>query len=291
LFIDVVQNKAQIKKQLVSYFSQKGNERKIEITLSKNMCDVNSEPSGITLLISDVTEREQNVVNTKKMSLGFVVHMSLICVYVFIYAFFQFLFPDNFPRGIFIYVIYVMAIVYTAVFFHFLSLNSLKQTFLINKKKMLNDCLKALLFALGVAGLILLAKYLIIQNNPNAFPSELPFYNFDRLIPGKTLAPVYLVSCFFQEVMIHVLVQDNLGNIFDAEKNKQKKQAYSILLTSLFFTAFHIPYGFIMMLVCLVFMTLMCLYYNKCRNIWSCSIIHIILGEVVAATGIWMVNL
>ena len=173
-------------------------------------------------------------------SLGFVVHMSLVCVYILIYAAFLFFFPTDFPRGIFIYVTYVMAILYTVVFYHYLSLNSLKQTFLINKKKMLNDCLKALVFSLGVSGLILLAKYLMIQNNPNAFPSDLPFYNFDRLIPGKTLAPVYLISCFFQEILIHVLVQDNLRNIFDAEKNERKKQGYSILLTSLFFTAFHI---------------------------------------------------
>lgn len=48
LFIDVVQNKAKIKKQLVSYFPQK--ERKIEITLSKNISDVDSEPSGLLCL-------------------------------------------------------------------------------------------------------------------------------------------------------------------------------------------------------------------------------------------------
>lgn len=86
---------------------------------------------------------------------------------------------------------------------------------------------------------------------------------------------------FFQEVLARKVAQETMEEIFVGSRGS----IIAIFISSVMFGVLHLHYGFLFMVGCSLYLTVLEFYYRKNRNIWNCVILHLVLGEMFIGFG------
>lgn len=280
--IDAVCEPDRIISKKINYWYESG-ENKCFLVKTSVIKDEENQKQGVTFLISDITEDEEQKRRIHDLTVNFVLFIGLLCSYVFFYAMTKFVWGNSFPKTLYNWVIMVISFVLT-VFLSYSTSKKFSFAFLkVGKDKIKHDMKFVLGFCLGITVLMIGLKLLLMYCIPGIFPPNKPLFNYYRFLPsGMTVAhSLYFLTSFFQEVLARKVAQETMEEIFVGPKGS----IIAIFVSSIMFGVLHLHYGFLFMVGCFFYLTVLGFYYRKNRNIWNCVILHLVLGELFIGFG------
>ena len=149
----------------------------------------------------------------------------------------------------------------------------------VNKARILDAFTRGFIICLIFGGLMILLKYVMLKMAPDMLKRCMPFFYFDRLLPGRITSNtmLYPLTAFWQEYCMNVMGYDGMRTLLVGNHRKHK----SVSVVALFFGAMHYTYGFPMIVLTIFFVLFMNYIYRRTKNLWVCMLVHIILGQLL----------
>lgn len=280
--VDAVCEPDRIISKKINYWYENG-EGKCFFVKTSVIKDEENQKQGVTFLISDITEDEEQKRRIHDLTVNFVLFIGLLCSYVFFYAMTKMVWGDSFPKALYNWLIMLISLVLT-VFLSYSTSKKFSFTFLkVGKDRFKHDMKFVVGFCLGATLLMIVVKLVLMYSIPGIFPPNKPFFNYYRFLPsGMTVAhSLYFLTSFFQEVLARKVAQETMEEIFVGAKGS----IIAVFISSIMFGVLHLHYGFFFMVGCFLYLTVLGFYYRKNRNIWNCVILHLVLGDLFVGFG------
>lgn len=273
--VDAVLEKERTHTGTVSFTNAQNDTRYFRIHSSFLKSEADNAPSGVVLVMSDITETE--VLKRKRHDAAVVFSCVIACIslYLLLLAtleFFQIQIPTIRLSQILNGMVFCFCIiVYRRTDFTFeelgLKINNYKSTFL-----------SAIGISVALVALLMAGKMVMLRVNPGFFPADAPFWNWNI---GMNNWISYIFSCIVQEFLARSMLYGSVRKLFDGKR----AVAFAIALTTLLFGAVHLGHGFMYMIGAMVLIGSLGGLYEKQRNIWGVAIIHYVMGEAGTCLG------
>ena len=235
--------------------------------LSSARLEDGDQPQTI-LTLMDETEEEQLEEKSKESSHLFTTFLFAFCIWMIIYALWEYLgrpvSPDLMTSGV-----EVMGVI---LFFFVMRYEHLNWRDLgLAADNPVRTVRTGALIAVCALGFLMLVKAAVRLFNPNAFGPGLPFIDFAKFGPRQLR---YIFTAGIQEFLARSVMQGNLERIMVSKNPKFG----AIVLSSLIFAVLHIHLGLIFMLGAAILAGLEGILYTKQRSIYGVWIVHWVFG-------------
>ena len=273
--IDAVYQKEETHCGTVTFTGKSNKTTHLRIVSSFLNNEGTTEPSGVVLVLSDITEAEILKKKRYDASIVFSCVTACVCLYLLLLATLDFL-QFNVPTKALTQVINAMVFVIGVIIYKKtdfspdelgLKIHNYKQTF---GSALIVSCLAVIL--------LIAAKFTVAKVAPNFFATGSPFWNWDI---GLYSWVSYIFTCIVQEFLARSMIYGSIKKMYDG---KHATMA-AVFLSSLLFGAVHIAHGFIYMSAAILLLGSLSGLYEKHRNIWGVTIIHFILGQAACCLG------
>jgi len=228
---------------------------------------------GILSVITDITEKTKMQEQQKEATRIVAAFFAFLCGFLLLYR----LFVDYFPDAGTVYL--SRASEYGAMLMCVLLF---RKTFVweVKNRVFFKGAWKGIrsgLILTGIGAALLIAAKLILISR---FPADRNFFDFGYFLrdpshfyyPLTVLVQEFVARCFLLESMDRTYVGKHSAVL-------------AILTTSLIFGVFHIHHNFIYMILAGVLMGGLGTFYLKTKNLWSTTIVHYVLGEMIYILG------
>lgn len=273
--LDAVYQKEETHRGTVAYIDPNGHKKYLRITSSFLRDEDATEKSGIVTVISDVTEAEELRKKKRDATVMFVCVTACIGLYLFLLATLDFL-KFNVPTKMLTQVINFMVLAFSVIIYNKTDLSFDDLGLKIRNPKSTFGI--AFAISCGVAGLLILAKLVLLQVAPGFFASGAPFWNWNI---GLYSWISYLFTSLLQEFLARSMIYGSIRKMFDGKHSTIS----AIAISSLLFGAVHIAHGFMYMVAAIILLGALGGLYERQRNIWGVAIIHYVLGQAACCLG------
>lgn len=275
MLIDAVTGKSALHREEMTYFLPNGSQKVLEVTSSWAQAE-DAEGAGVLLTVTDRTEEIHLRKMRRDSSILYNYILSIVCIWTIIVAaynhfgrpFSSSLLSKALAYGCLLLILPAKA--HTG--FHW-------QDFGLNFRNLKRNLREGALIALICAGILCLAKVLLLKINPGFFPDNSPFFDA-RIYPPREY-PLYLISVFCQELVAQGIVHEILRFLM---QNKYKESS-AILMSALVFASMHQHMGLFYVVGAALMLTVLGLFYKRQGNIWGLCIPHYVIGLLIGFLG------
>jgi membrane protease YdiL (CAAX protease family) len=214
----------------------------------------------MTIVFSDVTEREKMKKKQRNASLTTITYFIYIYICIFLYVALNYFFPGKISPDTHAIIFEVVA----AFILAFLIFSiQLKPDIYILKPKNVWPFIQGLL--IGVGGFVLFCLIKVMLQH-FGFLRTGPFLNWSNIDIG-----FYPLTVIYQEFMSRQILQDSLSKAYAGKH----QDLFGVLVSSLIFSLLHISFGFVLMMASFILLSVFGAYYAKTKNFWGLCIIHL----------------
>ncbi len=264
--------KERLIRKSVPYVRSDGRRLCLSVSSSFLLDDAEEYRIGIFLSFSDETEAEalrEKVVSSAKI---FIVLLSVMCTWIFIFAIWDFG-GRQLDTAVLSKLLIIIALIPAIIVKRGLKL-SLREVGLETKgikKAILTDCL------ITVGGLVamVLVKLAIMKISPGFFTPGLPFIRWNKYPFSEYI--IYAVSVISQEFISRGMVHECMRRIIPGKNS----EGLAILLSAVMFGALHVHVGFVYMIGATALLGVLGIIYRRQNTIWGLCIPHYVLGMVL----------
>ncbi len=222
----------------------------------------------LVVTLDDETETEQMRQKLQDSSKTFTTFLFGFCIWMIIYAFWEFL-KRPFSQDIMTNGVELLGII---MFFFILRFTSLTWHDLgVMTDKPRETVLTAIIVAACAVVFLFLLKTVARLIVPTSFEPDAPFFDISRFGLRQIL---YIFTAGIQEFLARSVIQGNLKRITVVKR----PALLAIILSSLIFAALHIHLGFLFMAGAAILAGLEGILYEKQQNIFGVWIVHWVFG-------------
>lgn len=236
-----------------------------------------TETGDTVLIFNDISERVKLEEHNRFSSIVVAVFFFVLCFSVILYNFFEYYMPGQISPSLFAVIEEIIAII-MVVLVPFLTGHHYAPIIPKGADHKRDLKVGGILFVAVFVVLVIL-KLILLALNSQVIDRSLPFINFKAWDLSYTLYPF---TVFIQEILSRVIMQESLEEVFAGKH----AVAFSIIISSLIFSALHLNYGFIMMLGSFILLSVFGIVYSKTRNILPLCFVHFSLGTFGGLLGI-----
>lgn len=265
--LDAIYHKEYTNYKKVPYMASSG--RKYVFRMSSSYLPGETEDdSMLVVTLDDETKTERIRQKLLDSSKTFTTFLYGFCIWIIIYAFWEFLnrpiSPDFMTHGVeLLGLIMLMFIIrYTSLSWHDLGVMPDRPKETILNGVIVAACAVAFLFLLKTVARLIV---------PTSFEPDAPFFDISRFGLRQIL---YFFTAGIQEFLARSVIQGNLKRIIVAKH----ANFLAIVLSSLIFAALHIHFGFLFMVGAAILAGLEGILYDKQQNIFGVWIVHWAFG-------------
>lgn len=224
----------------------------------------------LVIVFSDVTEREQNIIYHRDVTILMALILSVLCLYAFAAkALASVVQPADMTLGLLLVLLLGSIVASRTTSIHPVLWHGLKSE---RKDIIVSLVVSALIFVLMV-----IVK-LIAENTGVLFNGSRPFIDFSKFQAKEIYR--YIPSVLLQEYLARSFLQETLRRVFG-----EKYSWLVIAVSSLIFGAIHTHYGLTYMISAAALMALLGVFYERHRSLAAISIIHFIGAEAAIMLG------
>lgn len=274
--IDAIVDKEKIHKGEIDYVTSSGQKLKLEIATSFFWDDSHTRKIGLIIQFADITE----VVTLRKKRIDstvcFVMMMSIICIWNYIYTVWNVSGRGLVPSQL-TFMILVMGMGAFAIIRSVTSITPAEMGLCTKnlKKSLIID---SVITVVGIVLMVIL-KAIMLKVAPRYFPEDAPFFNIHAQTIGQIL--YYIVCVIMQEFLSRGVMHENLRRILVGKH----KELWALVVSSLMFGALHLHYGLAFMIATPILLCGLGILYLKQQNIWGLCIPHYFLGLALVMFG------
>ena len=260
IILDAVYNHSTEKYKDIDYY---GKNKHIKVNL---VISYLKETNELLIQIEDITKEAQLELKRHDSSVFFILAVSGLCVWIFLYAIWDQL-GRNVSFALMSDGLVALSFIIFLIYYHNTSLTL--EDIGISKKHLFKYCAIDTLIGIGGFLLLMLIKYLMIKMG--YYPSDSKVVDFSLFSFNEV---IYIVMVFLQELIARGLAYGGMERLIDGKHSK----GLAIIVSSLFFGALHVHGGLIYMFGAGIMLGLLGLVYIRQKNIWGLCIAHYILG-------------
>lgn len=261
-------NTKKVHNRKIDYHKKDGSKLILEISSSFVYGEDGRTKEGVTIVFSDITQEELLDRKVHDSAVAFIVLLTGVCVWNFLYALWEFL---GYP--IHVNIMTDILLVLSGIMLYFYKSNSsldIKDLGLSTENLKRNLLVGVLISAVGFS-ILCLYKLFLINASPDFFPPDRPFIDIGRLTWEEF---TYIISVVWQEFVARGVVHESLRRIIPGKH----AEGFALLLSSLFFGAIHIHVGIHYMVGAAVLLGALGFIYIRQNSIWGTCIPHYFLG-------------
>ena len=226
------------------------------------------EDAQLVITLADETEKEQTKQRLNDSSRTFSTFLFGFCIWILIYAFWEFL-GRPFSADFMTHGVELLGIIMLLFIFRYTSLTWRDLGITTSQPK--KTVLTALIVAACAIVFLFLLKMVARMIDPNCFEPDAPFCDISRFGLRQIL---YVFTAGIQEFLARSVIQGNLKRITVGNHTG----ILAIVLSSLIFSALHIHFGFLFMVGAAILAGLEGILYAKQKNIFGVWIVHWFFG-------------
>ena len=269
--INAVFEKEKTHEGVIKYVTKSKDVRWIRMTTSFIFGDEDTkEKTGVLVQIADITDIQVLEEKTRDSASVFVVLMAAICLWTFLY-----LVWEHFDRPIspalmtkvveaFGFVIFFILCKFTSITIKDMGLSVTG----VGKYLVIDSIFTAVVLAGMIA-----VKAIMMKIDPSMFAKK-AIFNFAL---WDWSCYIYPITVIVQEFLTRGVFHESIKRIMPGKHS----DFWAILVSSLFFSAFHLHKGIAFMIGAFALLSVFGLVYRKQKTIWGLCIPHFVLGTAI----------
>ena len=268
--IDAVYEKDKTHSGTIKYVTRLGNTKWLHMTTSVVFSEDGTEKEGVLVQFSDVTELQELTRKTYDSAALFVIMMAAVCVWAFVYQIWM-----DLGQPVSSTVVTKLVEVFGIILFHIILRNTsitMKDVGLSFRgagKYILTDSV----FTVFALAILIGIKAVLLRTSPDLFRVN-RIFDLSQWTWASTLYPITVVV---QEFLTRGVVHESIKRIMPGKRS----DFWAILVSSLFFGAFHLHKGIIFMVGAVALLSVFGIIYRRQKTIWGLCIPHYFLGLAI----------